>query len=101
MLNFNPVPFDIAAGLAHWGVVMAAVLIIGFVTALFTSVLALGFAGPVQVVIHIVGGVQDLLGTSPRRCLGLTQLTVREALRRKALWGFSVFAVLVLVAGWF
>src|SRR5258708_6997666 len=101
MLNFNPVPFDIAAGLAHWGVVMAAVLIIVFVTALFTSVLALGFAGPVQVVLHIVGGVQDLLGTSPRRCLALSQLTFREALRRKTLWVFAVFAVLFLFAGWF
>jgi hypothetical protein len=101
MLNFNPVPFDIAAGLTHWGVVMAAVLIVVFVTALFTSVLALGFAGPVQVVVHIVGGVQDLLGTSPRRCLALTQLTFREALRRKTLWVLAVFAVLFLFAGWF
>src|SRR5262245_19003783 len=101
MLNFNPVPFDIAAGLTHWGVVMAAVLIVVFVTALFTSVLALGFAGPVQVIAHIAGGVQDLLGTSPRRCLALTQLTFREALRRKTLWVFAVFAVLFLFAGWF
>jgi len=101
MLNFNPVPFDFAAGLTHWGVVMAAVLIVVFVTALFTSVLTLGFAGPVQVVVHIVGGVQDLLGTSPRRCLALTQLTFREALRRKTLWVFAVFAVLFLFAGWF
>jgi hypothetical protein len=101
MLNFNPVPFDVVAGLTHWGVVMAAVLIVVFVTALFTSVLALGFAGPVQVIVHIAGGVQDLLGTSPRRCLALTQLTFREALRRKTLWVFAVFAVLFLFAGWF
>src|SRR4029450_2123613 len=101
MLNFIPLPFDIAAGLAHWGVVMAAVLVVVFVTALFTSVLALGFAGPVQVIVHIAGGVQDLLGTSPRRCLALTQLTFREALRRKTLWVFAVFAVLFLFAGWF
>jgi hypothetical protein len=101
MLNFNPVPFDMAAGLTHWGVVMVAVLIVVFVTALFTSVLALGFAGPVQVIVHIAGGVQDLLGTSPRRCLALTQLTFREALRRKTLWVFAVFAVLFLFAGWF
>ncbi len=101
MLNFNPVPFDVAAGLIHWGVVMAAVLIVVFVTALITSVLALGLVGPWQVLVHIVGGVGDLLGTSPRRCLALTQLTFREALRKKTLWVFAVFAVLFLFAGWF
>ena len=101
MLNFNPVPFDVAAGLIHWLVVMVAVLIVVFVTALITSVLALGIAGPWQVVVHIAGGIGDLLGTSPRRCLALAQLTFREAWRKKTLWVFAVFAVLFLFAGWF
>src|SRR5262245_31358675 len=101
MLNFNPISFDVAAGLVHWSVVMLAVLILAFITAIFTSILALGFAGPTQVLAHIGGGLRDLLGTSPRRCLALTQLTFREALRRKTLWVFAVFAVLFLFAGWF
>jgi len=45
MLNFNPVPFDVVAGLKHWGIVMVAVLIVIFITALLTSVLALGLGG--------------------------------------------------------
>ncbi|MGE5195184.1 MAG: ABC transporter permease subunit [Deltaproteobacteria bacterium] len=94
-------PFDVAAGLTHWAIVMAAVLIVVFVTALLTSVLALGLAGPWEVVVQILGGVRDLLGTSPRRCLALAQLTFREAWRKKTLWVFAVFAVLFLFAGWF
>ncbi len=100
-LNFDPRPFDVIGGLTHWSVVMFATLVVVMVTALFTSVLALGLAGPWQVLLHIGGGVQDLLGTSPRRCLALMQLTFREALRRKTLWVFAVFAVLFLFAGWF
>ncbi len=100
-LNFNPVPFDVVAGLTHWTVVMVAVLVVVFVTTLFLSVLTLGLAGPAEVLVHIFGGFRDLFGTSPRRCLALTQLTFREAVRRKTLWIFAVFAVLFLFAGWF
>jgi hypothetical protein len=101
MLNFNPVPFDVVAGLKHWGIVMVAVLIVIFITALLTSVLALGLGGPWQVLAHIGRALGDLVGTSPRRCLALAQLTFREALRKKTLWVFAVFAVLFLFAGWF
>lgn len=100
-LSFNPIPFDVAGGLVHWAVVMLAVLVVSFVAALVISILVVGFAGPLEVVAHIVEGFKDLLGTSPRRCLALTQLTFREALRRKTLWVFAVFAVLFLFAGWF
>jgi hypothetical protein len=101
MLNFNPVTFDVVAGLKHWGIVMAAALVVIFVTALCMSVLALGLGGPWQVVVHVGQGIVDLLRTSPRRCLALAQLTFREAWRKKTLWVFAVFAVLFLFAGWF
>src|ERR1041384_125754 len=100
-LSFNPTPFDLAAGVAHWGVIMLAVVIVAFITSLVISILALGFSGPVQLLVHIGGAFSDFFGTSPRRCLALAQLTFREALRRKTLWVFAVFAVLFLFAGWF
>lgn len=100
-LNFDPRPFDVLGGLQHWAIVMVATLAVVTVTALFTSVLALGLAGPWQVVEHVAGGFKDLFGTSPRRVLALMQLTFREAMRRKTLWVFAVFAVLFLFAGWF
>ncbi|HLJ10435.1 MAG TPA: hypothetical protein VKU82_04565 [Planctomycetaceae bacterium] len=100
-LNFSPVPFDLAAGFTHWLVIMVAVLALSFVLAIVISMLTLGFAGPVEVVVHSAGAFSDFLGTSPRRCLALTTLTFREAVRRKTLWVFAVFAVLFLFAGWF
>jgi hypothetical protein len=100
-LTFNPVEFDIATGLYHWIVIMLVVAAVAFVTALVTSLMTLGFAGPPLVLEHISQGFLDLVGTSPRRCLALTQLTFREAMRRKTLWVFGVFAVLFLFAGWF
>jgi hypothetical protein len=100
-LSFNPVAFDLVMGLYHWFVIMVVATVVGFITALVTSLLALGFAGPPLVIEHISEGFNDLLGTSPARCLALTRLTFREAWRRKTLWVFAVFAVLFLFAGWF
>lgn len=100
-LSFNPVEFDLFAGFIHWIAIMLVVAVVAFVTALVTSVLTLGFAGPPLLLQHIAGGVVDILGTSPRRCMALTRLTFREAWRRKTLWVFAVFAVLFLFAGWF
>ncbi len=100
-LTFFPKPFDLGADLRHWAIVMVVIVVVSFLTAIVTSILALGFAGPLQVLAHMIEGFKDLLGTSPRRCLALTQLTFREALRRKTLWVFAVFALLFLFAGWF
>jgi hypothetical protein len=100
-LSFNPETFNLGQGLGNWVVVMVILGVVSFITALVVSLLAEGFAGPWQVLLHIGGGFQDLFGTSARRCLALAQLTFREAIRRKTLWVFGVFAVLFLFAGWF
>ena len=43
----------------------------------------------------------DVRSLSPRRTLAMAGLTIREALRRKALMVFVVFAMLLMFAGWF
>src|SRR5438552_10423712 len=100
-LTFNPMAFDVVAGLTHWVIVMLAVTVVSLLTAILISILTMGFAGPAQVLVHISGAFSDLFGTSLRRCRALTLLTFREAVRRKTLWVFAVFAVLFLFAGWF
>jgi hypothetical protein len=100
-LSFDPVAFNLAEGLKHWVTVMLVVAVVAFFTALVTSLLASGLAGPWQLFVHLGGAIRDLAGTSLRRCLALSQLTFREAVRRKTLWVFAVFAVLFLFAGWF
>jgi hypothetical protein len=101
MLTFDPESFNLIEGVQNWAVVMLILAVVAFITAVVVSLAALGFAGPWQVLTHIVGGFQDLFGTSLRRSLALAQLTFREALRRKTLLVFVVFAVLFLFAGWF
>lgn len=100
-LSFNPIPFDLAAGFAHWLIVMAIVLTLSGISLTLMSLAAGGITGPLQVAWHVKDGIADLLGTSPRRVLALTMLTFREAFRRKTLWVFAVFGVLFLFAGWF
>jgi len=101
MLDFSPQPYDWAAGFQHWLAIMVVAGVAAFVSALFISILALGFAGPYHVLVHLKGAVADFVGTSPRRCLAIAKLTFLEALRRKTLLVFVVFAVLFLFAGWF
>jgi ABC-type transport system involved in multi-copper enzyme maturation permease subunit len=43
----------------------------------------------------------DLPGTSVRRIWAMTRLSIQEALRRRVLIGFAIFAVVLLFAGWF
>ncbi len=44
---------------------------------------------------------KDIFTISPRRVWALASLTIKEALRRKALLVFVVFAVLLMFGGWF
>jgi len=43
----------------------------------------------------------DLPGTSWRRIWAMTRLSIQEALRRRVLIGFAIFAIVLLFAGWF
>ncbi|MCD0463216.1 ABC transporter permease [Roseiconus lacunae] len=43
----------------------------------------------------------DMPGTSPRRIFALARLAFKEAIRRRVLFVFGLFVVLLLLAGWF
>lgn len=58
-----------------------------------------GFYSVAGVLANAIG--RDLPATSMRRILAMTRLTVKEAIRRKVLVGFIIFAVIFLFAGWF
>lgn len=100
-MNFNPEPFDLLGGAADWaaaiGSFVGLVLLVSIVTALAVH----GVAGPVYVFNRIKAGFVDACGVSPRRTWALASLTIKEAVRRKALMVFVVFAVLFMFAGWF
>lgn len=58
-----------------------------------------GFYSVAQVIASFVG--QDVPGTSLRRVMALVRLTVQEAVRRRVLIAFGIFALVFLFAGWF
>ena len=45
--------------------------------------------------------ITDVISVSPARVLAVSRLTLKEAVRRKALAVFVVFALLLMFAGWF
>ena len=100
-MDLTPEPFDPVAGLQTWlsvvGVVAGLVLVVGLVVTLATR----GPAGVAGFGKAILATLKDLVLIAPGRVLAVAQLTWREALRRRALYVFALFAVLFMFAGWF
>lgn len=100
-MDFDPVPFDVMPAVIGWalvcGVGLALVLGVSFLAMLASR----GGRGLVLWGNELGGMLDDLVSISPRRVWALTQLTFREAIRRKALLVFVVFAILFMFAGWF
>jgi hypothetical protein len=81
-------------------------LFITAIAGIFLGYLAAAFRhGPVEAVYIVAravgGGVVDLARLSPRRVWAMARLTMKEALRRKVLVVFALFALVLLFAGWF
>lgn len=104
-MNFDAKPFLLFSnfdnGLLHWLRVFG-----GFVGVIFavTVLIALGIygvSGPVAVMGRVRQGLHDFLNLSPKRIWAIAWLTIIEAVRRKALLVFVVFAFLMMFAGWF
>ena len=58
-----------------------------------------GFYAVAKAIATAVGS--DLPATSLRRVWAMTRLSIQEALRRRVLIGFAIFAIVLLFAGWF
>jgi PDZ domain len=100
-MNFDVLPFDSLLGLSHW------VKVVGFIAILVlivTSVAAFASMGPrgfLAVFRQLFEGFRDVAELSFRRIWAIAMLTFREAIRRKALLVFVIFAVLFMFGSWF
>ena len=101
-MTFDPTPFPLGEAVKNWGLVVGVIgLIVGGVT-LLTSILTMGFTrGPSVYFSSLRASLNEFVTIAPRRVYALASLTVREAVRRKALMVFVVFAILFMFAGWF
>lgn len=98
-MDFDPTPFNIAAGFGAWIRLMAILVIAGIVLGLVGALLS---GGGLAAFRHgLKSFFKDIAGLSPRRIGAIAWLTMKEALRRKALLVFVVFAILLMFGGWF
>ncbi len=100
-MSFDPVAFSLWPAVLVWlqvvGVSLALALVVGFGGAVASH----GFRGFGVAFGEIVAGFRDLFSLSLGRIYALAKLTFLEAIRRKALLVFVVFAILFMFAGWF
>ena len=101
-MRFDPIPFDFSSAATYWGIVMGVVFAFLAVIWLLVAILS---RGPVDGISHVfksgLAGVFDFFTASPKRILALAKLTIKEAVRRKALLVFVVFAILFMFGAWF
>lgn len=103
-MDFDVTPLtlqDVTASVKSWLVLVGTLGLLGVVISLLLSVVRNGAAGVSIFFTGLVSFLKDVGSLSPRRILALTGLTLKEAIRRKALLVFVVFAVLLMFAGWF
>ena len=94
-MHFDVVPFDVVQGVGTWVKVMGACAVLVLVAS-FAASIGLGFSGPGRVLRQLFGAIRDVSEISVRRVWALAMLTAREAIRRKALLVFGLFALLFM-----
>lgn len=100
-MSLQPEEFDLLNGLVRWGVAFGLVILVSLLVSFIASFAAYGSAGPKKFADRLKYSLRDLFSFSPRRVYAVALLTFREAIRRKALLVFVVFAVLFMFASWF
>ena len=106
-MTFDPIPYQLlptdgdVGALLHWAIVVFSCLGIVLVISMLTSLGVWGVAGVGSVGRQLSEGLADTFGLSLRRTWALARLTFIEAIRRKSLLVFVVFALLFMFAGWF
>jgi len=100
-MSFDVVGFDFLEGLTHFLKVFGGILAAALVVSLIIAFLKYGPRGFGLFFKTIWQAIVDFAHTSPRRVWAITMLTWKESSRKKALFVFVVFALLIMFAGWF
>lgn len=99
-MEFELLPYNLPLAAIRWAIIVALIAAVGLGLAFVLS-LRYGPSGMTAFRRGFVSYVSDIFAMSPRRILAVALLTLKEAVRRKALIVFVVFAVLLMFAGWF
>ena len=100
-ISLQPSDYDVLQGLVHWATVFGLVCLVSLIVSLVASMATYGMRGPARVAQRLGQAANDFASLSPRRIYAVSMLTFLEAIRRKALLVFIVFAVLFMFGSWF
>ena len=100
-ISLQPSDYDVLQGLVHWATVFGLVCLVSLIVSLVASLATYGMRGPARVASRLGQAASDFASLSPRRIYAISMLTFLEAVRRKALLVFVVFAVLFMFGSWF
>ena len=100
-MSFDVVDFHLAGGLLHFLQVILGIVVASFAVAFLISVAKYGKRGGPLFVQGLQQAGVDFSRTSLRRIWALALLTWHESTRKKALYVFVVFAIMIMFAGWF
>jgi hypothetical protein len=100
-MDFDIRPYDFVSALRGWLLLAAGLTVICLAIAFILAIARNGASGLKIFTTGVVSWLSDTFSVSLRRVHAVARLTLLEAVRRKALLVFVVFAVLLMFAGWF
>jgi PDZ domain len=100
-MNFDVQPFNTLLGLSHWVKVTGFIVLLVLIVTSVAAFASMGPRGLMAVFRQLYEGLRDIAELSLRRIWAIAMLTFREAIRRKALLVFGIFAVLFMFGSWF
>ena len=100
-MDFDIAPFYVSSAVTSWLTLLGVLTLISVGLSFVLSLARNGGSGVAIFTSGLGSYLGDLFSLSPGRIYALTKLTLLEAIRRKALLVFVVFAILLMFAGWF
>lgn len=100
-MDFDIRPFNLSGAANSWLMLLGILTLISVGLSFVLSLARNGGSGVAIFTTGLRSYLGDLFSLSPGRIYALTKLTLLEAIRRKALLVFVVFAILLMFAGWF
>jgi hypothetical protein len=104
-MYFDVSPYEVLLGLGHWIKVVGFIVFLVLIVTTVAAIASVGPRGFMAVMRQLFEGVRDaselLTFGAWRRIWAVSMLTIREAVRRKALLVFVIFGVLFMFGSWF
>ncbi|MDR1964347.1 MAG: hypothetical protein LBQ50_11255 [Planctomycetaceae bacterium] len=104
ILEQNILPFFewLPGAIRDWVIAVAMLFVTALIVGALLSVIRYGFAGFMTPFFRAMErGIENLTSLSFARTWAIARLTIKESIRRRVLFVFALFMILLLFAGWF